>query len=246
MSENFIDGEVARWAAPSNIKALTTFRSGGVSGDVFDSLNLATHVGDDPAAVIENRIRLGVQLNLPSEPIWLRQVHGSQVVKAEPKSRNSMADGSYTTDRGVVCAILTADCIPLFLTDRIGSIVCLLHVGWRGLLAGVIERGLAAVKVEPKELLAWIGPGIGRDAFLVGDDVWEQLTKQRAIHHHSFERFNDRWLADLGQMVEQRLGLAGVKEMERSKHCTSTNPLAWFSHRRDGSCGRMASLIWIS
>ena len=170
MSESAITGQPAQWSAPAHVKALTTLRTGGVSTGSFSSLNLAAHVGDDRATVEENRVRLAEQLGLPSAPIWLRQVHGRRVVQAESCQRDCIADGSFSREAGIVCAVLTADCIPLFLTDKLGRFVCLLHVGWRGLAAGVIESGLTAVAAKPQELLAWVGPGIGRDEFVVGGE----------------------------------------------------------------------------
>ena len=246
VSDSGITGQAAQWSAPAHVKALTTFRTGGVSTGAFYSLNLAAHVGDDPAAVKKNRIRLADQLVLPSEPIWLRQVHGQRVVQAETSRRDCMADGSFSRQSGIVCAVLTADCIPLFLTDKLGSFVGLLHVGWRGLAAGVIESGLAALGAKPEELLAWVGPGIGRDEFVVGGEVRQQLTRQFQAHMQAFASHGDKWRADFGRMVEQRLQWAGVAEIQRSEACTAKNPSAWFSHRRDGRCGRMASLIWLT
>ena len=246
MSDSAITGQAAQWSAPAHVKALTTLRTGGVSTGAFNSLNLAAHVGDDRASVKENRARLADQLGLPSEPIWLRQVHGRRVVQAEPHQRDCIADGSFSRQVGIVCAVLTADCIPLFLTDKFGSFVGLLHVGWRGLAAGVIESGLTEVAANPQDLLAWIGPGIGRDVFVVGGDVHQQLTRQLPAHVQAFASHGDKWRADLGRMIEQRLQWAGVTEIWRSETCTAKNPAAWFSHRRDGRCGRMASLIWLA
>ena len=246
MSDSGVTGQAAQWSAPTHVKALTTLRTGGVSTGAFYSLNLAAHVGDDRAAVKENRTRLIDQLGLPSEPIWLRQVHGRRVVQAESCRRDCIADGSFSRQAGIVCAVLTADCIPLFLTDKLGSFVGLLHVGWRGLAAGVIESGLTALGAEPQELLAWVGPGIGRDVFVVGGEVHQQLTRQLPTHVQAFASHGDKWRADLSRMIEQRLQWAGVAEIRRSETCTAKNPAAWFSHRRDGRCGRMASLIWLA
>ena len=246
MSESVITGQAAQWSAPAHVKALTTLRTGGVSTGTFSSLNLAAHVGDDRATVEENRVRLAEQLGLSSKPIWLRQVHGRRVVQAEPCQRDCIADGSFSRQVGIVCAVLTADCIPLFLTDKLGSFVCLLHVGWRGLVAGVIESGLTAVDAKPQELLAWVGPGIGRDEFVVGGEVQQQLTRQLPVHAQAFASYEGKWRADLGHMIEQRLQWAGVVEIWRSEICTAKNPAVWFSHRRDGRCGRMASLIWLA
>ena len=246
MKDTGIASQAAQWSAPAHVKALTTLRTGGVSTGAFSSLNLATHVGDSRTTVGENRARLAYQLELPSEPIWLRQVHGRRVIQAESHQRNCIADGSFSRQEGIVCAVLTADCVPLFLTDKFGSFVCLLPVGWRGLVAGVIESGLTAVTAKPKELLAWVGPGIGRDEFVVGGEVHKQLTRQLPIHMRAFTSHGAKWRADLGCMIEQRLQWAGVAEIGHSDACTVTNPAAWFSHRRDGRCGRMASLIWLN
>ncbi len=246
MSESVITGQAAQWSAPAHVKALTTLRTGGVSTGTFSSLNLADHVGDDRVAVEENRVRLAEQLGLSSKPIWLRQVHGRRVVQAEPCQRDCIADGSFSRQVGIVCAVLTADCIPLFLTDKLGSFVCLLHVGWRGRVAGVIESGLTAVDAKPQELLAWVGPGIGGDEFVVGGEVHQQLTRQLPVHAQAFASYEGKWRADLGRMIEQRLQRAGVEEIRRSETCTAKNPAVWFSHRRDGRCGRMASLIWLA
>ena len=246
MSDSAITGQAAQWSAPAHVKALTTFRTGGVSTGAFNSLNLAAHVGDDRASVKENRARLADQLGLPSEPIWLRQVHGRRVVQAESRQRDCIADGSFSRQGGIVCAVLTADCIPLFLTDKFGSFVGLLHVGWRGLVIGVIESGLTALGAKPQELLAWVGPGIGRDVFVVGSEVHQQLIRRLPAHAQAFTNYKDKWRADLSLMIEQRLQWAGVEEIRRSETCTATNPAAWFSHRRDGRCGRMASLIWLA
>lgn len=246
MSDSDITGQAAEWSAPAHVKALTTHRNGGVSTGTFASLNLAVHVGDDRAAVEENRVRLVEQLELPSKPIWLRQVHGSRVVQVVLGQRDCIADGSFSRQTGIVCAVLTADCMPLFLTDKIGSFVSLLHVGWRGLVAGVIESGLTAVAAKPQELLAWVGPGIGCDEFVVGGEVHQQLTRQLPAHVQAFVSHGDKWRADLGLMIEQRLQRLGVAEIRRSETSTVKNPAAWFSHRRDGRCGRMASLIWLA
>ena len=246
MIDSGITGQAAQWSAPAHVNALTTLRTGGVSKGVFNSLNLAAHVGDDRISVKENRARLADQLKLPSEPIWLRQVHGRRVVQAEPRQRDCIADGSFSRQAGIVCAVLTADCIPLFLTDKLGSFVSLLHVGWRGLAAGVIESGLTALGAKPQELLAWVGPGIGRDVFVVGSEVHQQLIRRLPAHAQAFASFKDKWRADLGRMIEQRLQWAGVEEIRRSETCTATHRAAWFSHRRDGRCGRMASLIWLA
>ena len=236
---------VAKWPAPTHVRAVTTLRTGGVSVGIFESLNLAAHVGDDPSSVEENRQRLVGDLELPSEPAWLHQVHGRNVVLVDSSYQEISADGSFTRERGIVCAVLTADCIPLFLTDSVGSFVGLLHVGWRSLVAGLIESGLIAFAVDPGELLVWIGPGIGADAFIVDDDVRQQLVGQFPENKKACSRYGNKWRINLSRIVEQHLRNAGVKWIGNSRMCTAADSKSWFSHRRDGHCGRMASLIWL-
>ena len=240
-----ISVQQAKWPAPPHVNAITTYRHGGVSQDSFDSLNLATHVGDEYEAVKENRARLCRYMRFPNEPIWLNQVHGDHVIQANHLARDSIADGSYTTERGTVCAILTADCLPLFLTDKSGTIVCLLHVGWRGLTAGIIESGVAAMNIDPYKLLVWLGPCIRRDAYVVGQDVREQLVLSFPAHATAFEESHGKWRADLGKMTTQRLRSLGVAEIHDGGSCTFMDDSSWFSYRRQGHCGRMASLIWL-
>ena len=237
---------LAKWRAPAHVRALTTFRTGGVSAGTFKSFNLATHLGDNPSAVKQNRQRLVEHYKLPSEPAWLQQVHGQNVVSVTTGHRELLADGSFTRERGIVCVVLTADCIPLFLTDLAGSFVSLLHLGWRGLAYDLIESGLTALSVNPIELLAWIGPGIGPDSFIVGDEVQQRLVRQMPEHAKACSRYGNKWRADLPLMVEQRLRACGVREISHSRICTGTDSQAWFSHRREGHCGRMASLIWLA
>tara|TARA_B100000029_G_scaffold513943_1_gene615041 strand:+ start:12237 stop:12977 length:741 start_codon:yes stop_codon:yes gene_type:complete len=246
MNDTELIFELAGWSAPSHVRALTTQRIGGVSKGVFNSLNLGSHVGDDPVAVAENRRLIAKKLVLPSNPIWLSQIHSNKIVNAEFTKINEIADGSYATRRGIVCAILTADCIPLFLTDQLGTRVCVLHIGWRGLAAGIIEQALSVMDAKKKNLIAWIGPGIGPDAFVINNDVWKLLTAESSLHRDAFVKHGDGWLANLGQMVGERLELAGVSDFQSSQICTFKDPAHWFSYRRDGSCGRMASLIWMT
>lgn len=237
------------WDAPSSVRALTTLRRGGVSAPPFDALNLAAHVGDDPRAVRENRRRARVALRLPSEPVWLRQCHGRAVVDAATADPRLQADGSFTTQAGVVCAVLTADCVPLFLCDGSGSRVAVLHVGWRGLAAGIVEAGIAALALDSAGLLACLGPGIGPDAFEVGADVRRALIRDAA--EAALTRPSARpnhWCVDLYGLIALRLRAAGVDVSPASDDgvCTVAHETDFFSYRRQGRCGRMASLIWIT
>lgn len=250
--------ETPRWHAPHQVRALTTYRQGGVSQGEYASLNLGTHVDDESGAVMNNRHLLRNQLSLPAEPIWLNQVHGIEVHEILPQTafdpHNVIdADGAFTASPQCVCAILTADCLPLFLTNQRGDKVALLHAGWRGLAEGIVEEGIAAMGGTPQELIVWAGPCIGPAHFEVGDEVREQLGGTEACYTASSN--SGKWLADLYALVGERLVNQGVSNYTHSKACTFRDEQLFFSHRRVSSlardagavqsCGRMASLIWI-
>ena len=236
----------AQWDAPPGVYACTTMRSGGVSGPPCTSLNLAMHVDDDPRAVAENRRRLREFLGLPGEPVWIRQVHGTRVVDAARVDGQVDADGSVAARPGVVCAVLTADCVPLFLCTRDGTRVGLLHVGWRGLAAGMVEQGIARLGAPGAQLLAWLGPAIGPDAYEIGADVVRRLGGPDCPADAFVPGAGSRWLANLHGLLAWRLERAGVTAISRANDCTLSCPDDWFSHRRDGPCGRMASLLWMA
>ena len=235
----------ASWPAPSHVRALTTLRTGGVSSGVFSTFNLASHVGDTPEAVTQNRALLKRALRLPAEPCWLSQVHGCDVVDVSKGFTGVVADAAYTTTPGSVVAVMTADCIPLFLSDTDGSFVAIVHVGWRGLCAGVIEAFLDTLALPFKQILAWTGPGIGRDAYQVRADVRETLIDSFAGHESALTATGNHWMTDLPKMVEQRLRHRGVIRIFHSGQCTYRQADAYFSYRRDAQCGRMASLAWL-
>ncbi len=236
----------ADWPAPTRVRAVTTLRSGGVSRAPFGTLNLGDHVTDDPTAVRANRARLRTQLALPAEPRWLTQVHGTQVVDAAVSKTGTQADGSFTREAGVVCATLTADCLPVLLCDRAATCVAVVHAGWRGLAAGVIEQGLAAMGVPPGEVLAWLGPAIGPETFEVGEEVRQVFVDEQPAAHSAF-RANaaGRYFADLYALARLRLTAAGVVSVHGGGYCTYSEGERFFSYRRDGVTGRMASLIWL-
>ncbi len=238
----------AQWNCPANVKACTTLRHGGVSKGIYRSLNLGAHVGDDAEAVLQNRKRLKKFLNLPNDPLWLKQIHGIRVVEATHAYAGDEADGAITDAPGVVCAIMTADCLPLFLCDQAGSKVCVLHVGWRGLAAGIVEQGVKKMGVGPEQSLAWMGPAIGPDQFEIGGDVRERLSAKNNGAEHAFKPSGrpGHWLADLYGLTRMSLKAAGVRSIGQSKACTKSDAGSFFSHRRDGVCGRMASLIWLA
>jgi YfiH family protein len=236
----------ARWSAPRNVRAITTTRAGGASVGGYESFNLGDHVGDDPEAVRKNRVLLRGALKLPAEPVWMKQVHGVDVVNAAQANSGVSADGAWTDRRGVVCAVLAADCLPVFLCDRGGKKVALLHAGWRGLAAGVIEAGVQALAMPGEELLAYLGPAIGPGSYEVGDEVREVFERQNPAAALAFlPRGSGHWLADLYELAEWRLRALGVTEIAFDDRCTCRERDSFFSYRRDGVCGRMASLIWI-
>ncbi len=234
------------WAAPARVRALTTLRTGGVSRGPYRSFNLAAHVGDAPADVAANRELLRRLAGLPEEPRWLKQVHGARVVQAHERVAGAEADGSVTGRPGVVCAVLTADCLPVFLCDRAGTRVGVLHAGWRGLAAGVLEAGVAAMGIAPGELLAWLGPAIGPRRFRVGPEVRAAFVQAQPGSEAAFRDTGDgKWLADLYRLARLRLEAAGLDRVGGGGFCTFEAQARFFSYRRDGACGRMASLIWL-
>jgi YfiH family protein len=233
------------WPAPTHVKALVTTRQGGCSNAPYDSLNLADHVGDDVVCVARNRALLVRQCRLPATPFWLSQVHGCAVVSPDSASPGCQADAVYSDQPGVVCAVLTADCLPLLITDRRGREVCAVHAGWRGLAAGVIENALARFQNPAQELLVWLGPAIGPGAFEVGDEVRERFLGDRQAAAQLFTLTRPgHWLADIYALARMRLNAAGVTFISGGDYCTFTQQSLFFSYRRDGMTGRMAAMIW--
>ena len=233
------------WVAPAGVRAVMTTRTGGVSAAPYDGLNLATHVGDRTEAVEENRRRLRTALSLPSEPAWLEQVHGNAVVML-PARTSGPADAAVAFTRGPVCAVLVADCLPVFLAGRAGDRIGIAHAGWRGLAAGVIEATIASLDCDPRELVAWLGPSIGPNAFEVGDEVRGAFLAHDAEADAAFRRGRPgRWLADLPVLARRRLGAAGVTQVGGGGYCTVTDSARFYSYRRDGATGRMAALAWL-
>ena len=251
MSKSKLDGGqwgwlMPEWPASSWVYACTTTRSGGISEGSFASLNLAEHVGDDVACVTENRRRLQEALHLPATPLWLQQVHGSVVVDAAVAKPGCEADASFATRPGIVCTVLTADCLPLLLCDGGGTRVAAVHAGWRGLLAGVVENGVHAMQRPGAQLLAWLGPAIGPEAFEVGEEVRDAFI---AEDPHATVAFSPspggRWLADIYLLARQRLARMQVTAVYGGHWCTVNDAARFYSYRRDGVTGRMASLIWL-
>jgi YfiH family protein len=233
------------WPAPEQVRALITTRRGGVSQGVYADLNLAGHVGDDPRAVEENRQRLVVAGGLPDVPFWLNQVHGCEVVDAQKRAPGCHADGVYANRPGRVCAVLTADCLPLLLTAQTGREVCAVHAGWRGLSQGVIEQAVTRFKSPIHCLMVWMGPAIGASAFEVGDEVRQAFMSQNQEDARAFRSSRPgHWWADLYHLARLRLNRLGVGFVGGGGDCTATDRERFYSYRRDGVTGRMASLIW--
>jgi len=235
------------WPCPENVRAAVTTRAGGVSTGPYASLNLGDHVGDDPDNVRENRRRLQRALDLPSPPHWLRQVHGCRVHRVGESTAVVDADASVSDRPGRVCAVLTADCLPLLICNRSGTRVAAVHAGWRGLAAGVVEAVLACFDDAPRDLMVWLGPAIGPDRFEVGPEVRESFVRHSASCAGAFRRgTGDRWLADIYELARLRLGAQGVSYVGGGQYCTVSDSTNFFSYRRDGATGRMASLIWMT
>jgi hypothetical protein len=235
-----------RWPAPERVRAVSTTRHGGTSRPPYDTLNLAEHVGDEAVAVAANREQLRQALQLPAMPAWLQQVHGVQVVNAAGVTAPVAADAAYALEPGVVCAVLTADCLPVLLCDRGGRAVAAAHAGWRGLAAGVIEQTIAAMPAPGAELMAWLGPAISANAYVVGEEVRDTFLSHDPAAVTAFRPAADGgWHADLYLLARQRLQSQGITEVHGGGFCTWEDPVRFYSYRRDGVTGRMASLIWL-
>jgi polyphenol oxidase len=237
------DWIVPDWPAAARVRALITTRAGGVSSGAFASLNLSTRVGDDPGCVERNRAIL--RACLPGEPAWIRQVHGTAVADPDRAMPDTEADAAVTRRAGAVCAVMTADCLPILLSDRAGHAVGVAHAGWRGLAAGVVESAVRAMAPSAENLIAYIGPGIGPGRYEVGEDVRRAFVVRDPGAAIAFvPRGQGKFLADLYALARARLAAAGVAAVHGGGLCTASDG-RFFSFRRDGATGRMASLIWI-
>ena len=236
------------WPAPGRVRAASSTRTGGTSEGPWRTLNLAGHVADDAEAVGRNRARLRSELDLPGEPRWLSQRHGARVVEARHEANGVPADGIVARASGLVCAVLAADCMPVLLCDRGATVVAALHAGWRGTAAGILEAGVRATGASPAELLAWLGPAIGAERYEVGPDVREALLTGDPDAGDAFRPAGrpDRWRADLEAIVRRRLARCGVSSVHGGGTCTASDPGRFFSYRRDGVTGRMATLVWLA
>ena len=235
---------VPDWPLPPNVRAASTTRAGGCSRAPYGSFNLGDHVGDRPVAVARNRDLLCDALGLAQAPAWLSQVHGTEVAgPAQPPG--VAADARYADCSGVVCAVLTADCLPLLLCSDDGQEVAAVHCGWRGLVGGIVGRALAHFRAPAAEISAWLGPAIGPSAFEVGAEVREAFLSAAGGSGECFiAGRGDRWLADLAGLARRALTAGGVRRVYGNGACTVTDVERFFSYRRDGVTGRMASLVW--
>jgi YfiH family protein len=235
----------ADWSAPPNVRAFSTTRHGGFSKGAWGQFNLGAHCGDHPDNVAQNRELLSALL--PSNPPWLRQVHGTEVGSWNDMHNDpdSEADALVSSQSGQVCAVLTADCLPLFFCNKAGTKVAAVHAGWRGLAAGILESTVLAMDNDPSQLMAWMGPAIGPQAFEVGQDVYDKFTGLNPENRNAFKPHKDRWFADLYELARMALSRVGVERVYGGQYCTYSEPKRFFSYRRDGITGRMASLIWL-
>mgnify|MGYP006356514335 FL=1 len=245
---------IPEWPAPPNVRAVVTTRVGGVSVAPFDSFNLAFHVNDNAVAVVENRRKLLTALNEIAPcgpPQWLQQVHGTEVVDAfsEPKIRAQNvpeADAVTTTHRGLPCVVMTADCLPVFFSDRNGNRVAVAHAGWRGLCNGILENTLARF-TNPAEVMCWLGPAIGANAFEVGADVRDAFMKVDKSAASAFvAKANGKYYAGIYELARQRLVKAGIGMISGGEMCTVSDGERFYSYRREQTTGRMASIIWLA
>lgn len=241
---------VPDWPAPDNIHAATTLRTGGVSKEPYLSLNPATHVNDLNEHALQNRKIIHDMLSLPAEPIWLDQIHSNHIIKAEITDTPQQADASYSSESGVVCAVMTADCLPLLICSKDGKKIAAIHAGWRGLLTGVITNSISEIASKTPitkctELLIWLGPAIGAKCFEVGTEVFDAFMNKSNLYEKAFmKQHNSKYLADIYQLARIELSTLGISNIYGDTYCTMTDNERFFSYRRDNQTGRMATLIW--
>jgi YfiH family protein len=240
------------WPAPKNVQSYTTTRLGGISLAPYDSFNLADHAGDNIERVRANRNILKTIINLPGEPFWLQQVHGTTAIKASHKRNMNaatlQADAIYTSEANLVCVVVTADCLPILICNRKGTLVAAIHAGWRGLASGIIAQTLGQIDESRQELLAWLGPAISQQSYEVGQEVYQKFIVECPSAKAAFKTIkNNKWLVSLYALAEQQLKRCGLTMVYGGNYCTYKEPELFYSYRRDqGKTGRMATLIWLS
>ena len=249
MSDRLENGFVyPDWPTPTNVKAVMTTRSGGVSTAPFDTMNLGDHVEDDPESVKANRQQLSTQLALPEAPIWLSQVHGTVALQHDMATEGDAADAIVAHQPKQVCTIMTADCLPVLFCNKQGTVVAAAHAGWRGLESGILESTIAGMRCESADIIVWLGAAIGPTAFEVGDEVRQAFTERHSDTQVAFSaQKNGKFLADIYRLARIRLEIAGVgsENIYGGEWCTYTQSDLYFSYRRESHTGRMASLIWL-
>jgi YfiH family protein len=242
MSAGFLRAE---WSAPATVHAGCSLRGGGRSEAPYASLNLGAHVGDDPSAVAANRALLRAALRLPAEPLWLQQVHGTNVIDADADAPAGPADAAVTRAGQRPLAILVADCMPVLFAGADGAVLGAAHAGWRGLSAGVLEATVHAMGVEPRDIHAWLGPAIGAEHFEVGEEVRAAFMAHDAGARAAFAaNARGRWQCDLQWLARARLAALGVRQIAGAGLCTYADAAHCYSYRREGRTGRMAALLW--
>ncbi len=239
------------WPAPANVQAFTTTRKNGSSVDLYASLNLAQHVDDDHLMVERNRDFLIDHFNLPLPPVWLQQTHSNTVIVADDFQHALIppeADASWTASPNIVCAVLTADCLPVFFSNQQGDRVAVSHAGWRGVLNGIITETFLATEIAVEDCLVWLGPAIGAKNFEVGVDVYEAFSQKNAENIIAFKQIDDQhWLCDIYQLAKIELQQLGIHAIYGGEFCTYADEEHFYSFRRDGAkSGRMASVIWLN
>ncbi|MFC0228535.1 purine nucleoside phosphorylase YfiH [Serratia aquatilis] len=234
------------WPLPAGVRACSTTRHGGISLPPYDSLNLGAHVGDNPQAVERNRQLLVEKAGLPQMPLWLEQVHGTRVLTLDVQMPADLrADAVYTNLSGLVCAVMTADCLPVLFASQAGDEIAAAHAGWRGLCHGVLENTVAHFSAVPDKITAWLGPAIGPRQFEVGAEVRDAFIAVDKAAADAFIPHGEKFLADIYLLARQRLQRAGIFAIYGGERCTMTQMSHFFSYRRDGVTGRLASLIWV-
>lgn len=249
-----IDIVIPQWPAPANVGAAITLRGGGCSRAPFDQSNLALHVQDQPETVLANRNSLIQTLKLPAQPLWLDQVHGTDIVYAPGAVATARADGSYSDQPGAACAVLTADCLPVLFCDRAGTQVAAAHAGWRGLCGGILRKTVATFKQPSEQLLAYLGPAIGPQVFEVGGEVLQgfleqaQNPRQQQAIKAAFspkESVEGKYLADIYALARAELNASGVSQIYGGDYCSFSDSERFYSYRRESKTGRNGSLIWL-
>ena len=236
----------ANWPAPNNVHTAISTRQGGHSQSPFDTFNLGTHVGDNPDHVAHNRLMLEQALHLPVTPTWLTQGHSTTAINLDTTQNSLLADASYTRHKNTVCAIMTADCLPILLCNQSGTLACAIHAGWRGLLNGIITQTITQFTEERQTLLIWLGPAIHQQALKLNSDIRQQFIARHPTYEDGFARINGAWHANMYQLAQIELNQLGIHHIYRSAHCTYHNHDLFFSYRRENITGRFASLIWLS